>query len=187
MTIAAPLDMVLFDPQPDEGIIAPDVLQRAYGCVPSGVVTICALVDEGDGPMPMGMVASSFVTVSNDPPLVAFCVQWSSSTWPRLSRAPRLGISLLSQEHADVAWQIASRSRDRFQGLRTSTTVQGAIFIEEATAWLECTVQSVVDAGDHGVVLMRVDAVTAAAERAPLVRHGSKFHGLAQLTESRAA
>lgn len=62
-------------------------LREAFAHVPSGVVAICADVD-GER---VGMAASTFVPVSLDPPLVSFCVQHTSTTWPRLSVLPHLG------------------------------------------------------------------------------------------------
>jgi hypothetical protein len=62
-------------------------LREAFGCFPSGVTAVCALVDG----TPRGMAASSFTSVSLTPPLVSLCVQRTSSTWPLLSDRPRLG------------------------------------------------------------------------------------------------
>src|SRR5258706_352547 len=52
-------------------------LRRAFGCFPSGVVGLCALVNA----VPVGMAASSFTSVSLDPALVSVCVASSSTTW----------------------------------------------------------------------------------------------------------
>src|SRR5918997_4998820 len=71
----------------------PQELRRAYGCFPSGVTAICTLVDGA----PDGMAASSFTSVSLDPPLVSVCVQNTSTTWPRLRHLPRLGVSVLAE------------------------------------------------------------------------------------------
>ena len=60
-----------------------DGLRRAFANFPSGVVAVCAEVDG----VPHGLAVSTFVPVSLDPPLVSFCVQNSSSTWPRLDKA----------------------------------------------------------------------------------------------------
>src|SRR5689334_21946313 len=73
-------------------------LRRVFGCFPSGVIAVCASVD-GE---PLGMAASSFTTVSVAPPLVSICVQNSSTTWPRLRRRERLGISVLAEHHGDA-------------------------------------------------------------------------------------
>ena len=56
-------------------------LRQAFGHIPSGVVAVCGYT----GSERIGMAVSTFVPVSLDPPLVAFCVQTTSTTWPRLS------------------------------------------------------------------------------------------------------
>ena len=67
---------------------SPAALRRAFSCFPSGVVAVCA--HEG-GSAFLGMAASSFSTVSLDPPLVSVCVQNTSTTWPRLRARATVG------------------------------------------------------------------------------------------------
>ena len=62
-------------------------LRRVFGCFPSGVIAVCAIVD-GE---PVGMAASSFTSVSVAPALVSICVQNTSTTWPRLRSAAEAG------------------------------------------------------------------------------------------------
>jgi flavin reductase (DIM6/NTAB) family NADH-FMN oxidoreductase RutF len=153
------------------------LLRRAFGCFPSGVVGVCALVDGA----PVGIAASTFVPVSLDPPLVAICVQSSSTTWPTLEQSPRLGISFLGASHDSAALQLAAKSAEsRFAGLQYETTPDGALFIEGASAWLECAPHRVVEAGDHAIVLLRVSGLTFVPEVEPLVFHGSSFRQLRQ-------
>ncbi|MGQ4596376.1 flavin reductase [Nocardia sp. R6R-6] len=154
------------------------VLREAFGCYPSGVVSICAMMDGADGPEAVGMVASSFVTVSFEPPLVAFCVQWSSTTWPRLAGAPRLGVSILAEAQGALAQQMASKHGDRFKGLDLHVR-DTAVFVEGAAVWMLCSVESTFDAGDHGIVLLRIEALTTSATASSLVFHRSKFRALA--------
>lgn len=151
------------------------VLRRAFSAFPSGVVALCAVVDG----KPQGMVASSFVTVSIDPPLVAFCVQWTSTTWPQLEALPRIGVSVLGESHDVAARQIASKVGDRFADLATTTTEDGAIFLDGAGAWLDCSVEQTFPAGDHGIVLLRMHALTLHDGVEPLVFSGSAFRRLA--------
>ncbi|MFI5717846.1 flavin reductase family protein [Nocardia sp. NPDC051750] len=154
-------------------------LRRAYGRFPSGVVALCAVVD-GEY---VGMAASSFVTVSLDPALVAFCVQHTSTTWPKLRAGGRLGISVLGEDHHDAARALAAKGRDRFAGLATRATGAGALFIEGASLWLEAVVTEQVAAGDHDIVLMAVRDFEIAEEIAPMVFHSSKFRRLVQENE----
>jgi flavin reductase (DIM6/NTAB) family NADH-FMN oxidoreductase RutF len=149
-------------------------LRDAYGAFPSGVVGLCAVVDD----LPMGMAASSFVAVSLDPPLVAVCVQHTSTTWPRLRDRPHLGVSVLGESHDLAARRLAAKTGDRFEGLALGTTPGGAVLIEGASAWLECSVEREVPAGDHAIVLLRIETFDVEPSIAPLVFHSSTFRRL---------
>ncbi len=151
-----------------------EFLRKAYGCFPTGVVGVCAMVDGH----PAGMAASSFVPVSIDPPLVSFCVQWTSKTWEKLALAPRLGISFLGHSHDVAVRKLASRADDKFDGLGLGATPDGAVLIDGATVWMECAVDNVLPAGDHGIVLLRIIALTMRPHVEPLVFHGSAFRKL---------
>ncbi|MCW2578349.1 MAG: oxidoreductase [Modestobacter sp.] len=155
-----------FVTEPDAG-----QLRAAYSCFPTGVVAICG---EREG-APIGLVASSFTTVSLDPPLVSFCVQHTSETWPLLAGLPRIGLSVLGASHDAACRQLAARTGDRFAGLRTTTTEDGAVFIDDGAAHLECSVVDVLPAGDHKIVLLEIVALSARPTVAPLVFHASTF------------
>lgn len=154
----------------------PDALRSAFAHHPSGIAALCAIID-GE---PQGLVASSFtVGVSMDPPLVMFAVQNTSRTWPIVGAASRIGVSVLGEAHEAVCRQIASKSGDRFAGLRLDSTDDGALFLHEAALWLDCSVEEQIPAGDHHVVLLRVHGhATHEGAHAPLVFHGSAFRTL---------
>ncbi|MGQ7297119.1 flavin reductase family protein [Quadrisphaera sp. KR29] len=148
-------------------------LRDAFGRFPSGVVSACARVDGA----PVGMAMSSFTSVSLDPPLVLVCVDRASSTWPKLrerAEGERLGISVLGEAHDATARQLASRTADRFAGLSLVDGVGGALFVDGAAAWLECSVAEELPGGDHVVVLLRLHAHRV-LEPGPLVFHASGF------------
>ncbi len=158
--------------------LSPDTLRRACSGFPSGVAALCSTVNG----KPEGIVASSFtVGVSLDPPLVMFAVKKTSRTWPVLRRAQRIGVSILASGHEDVCLQIASKSADRFTGLGLQATEAGALLLEDAALWLECSVEQEMPAGDHDVVLLRVHATSTQDDSPdPLVFHRSTFHRLNQ-------
>jgi flavin reductase (DIM6/NTAB) family NADH-FMN oxidoreductase RutF len=152
-----------------------DVLRRAFSCFPSGVTAVCALVD-GE---PVGMAASSFTSVSLDPPTVLVCVSTTSATWETLRGAERLGVSILSAEHGTTCRQLAGHHRERFVNVGWKATAEGAVLLDGASLWLECTVARQVPAGDHDVVLLRIHALESDLDIAPLVFHRSGFRQLA--------
>ena len=149
-------------------------LREAFGHFPTGVIAIAA---EVDGTL-VGLAASTFVPVSLDPPLVSFAVKNSSTTWPKLRHRPRLGISVLGEAHDEAARTLAARTGDRFAGLQTMSTENGAVFIEGTSVWLEGSIENSVQAGDHTIVILRVIDITVHPEVAPIVFHRSTFRRL---------
>lgn len=150
-------------------------LRNAFGCFPSGVTAICAIID-GE---PVGMAASSFVSVSLDPPLVLVCIQKSSTTWKKLKSASRIGVSVLGEEHDRACSQLAAKSGDRFEGLEWSTTEGGAVLLDGAAVSLDCSVVEEIAAGDHQLVLFKIEELKFQPTVNPLVFHGSRFRKLA--------
>ena len=92
----------------------PSTLRQAFGAFPSGVVAVAASVDD----RLVGMAASSFTSVSLEPALVSFSVANSSSTWPVLRRAGRLGLSVLADHHGAACRQLAGPADRRFARAR---------------------------------------------------------------------
>ena len=125
--------------------LSPTTLREAFGHFPSGVIAIAAEV----GGIRVGLAASTFVPVSLDPPLVSFCVQNSSETWPKLKDLPYLGISVLGEAHDEAARTLAAKTGDRFAGLETVSRESGAVFVAGTSVWLESAIEQVVPAGDH--------------------------------------
>ena len=125
-------------------------------------------------------MASTFtVGVSLDPPLVMFAAQKSSRTWPLIRDSGRIGVSVLAADQADICRQIATKSGTRFAGVRLTTTSSGAVLLDDAGLWLDCSVETETSAGDHTVVLLRVHGYRAGENgRGPLIFHGSEFRSL---------
>lgn len=155
-------------------------LRRVFGRFPTGVTVLCGMVDG----KPEGMTASAFVAISLQPALVSVCVKRGSTTWRRLRAGERVGISFLGQGHAATARQLAQKAGDRFSGLDYEASADGAVFLADAAAWLECSVEQEIAAGDHDIVLFRLHRTAAPEGVMPLVFHSSGFHTLAPIGET---
>jgi flavin reductase (DIM6/NTAB) family NADH-FMN oxidoreductase RutF len=154
--------------------LKPPALREAFGHFPSGVIAIAAeLAGER-----LGMAASTFVPVSLDPPLVSFCIQNTSETWPKLEKLPALGISVLGEGHDEAVRSLAAKAGDRFAGLDTVSSAAGAVFIKGTCMWLESAIEQLVPAGDHTIVILRIRDIQIHADVAPIVYHRSTFRRL---------
>jgi flavin reductase (DIM6/NTAB) family NADH-FMN oxidoreductase RutF len=156
----------------------PGSLRKAFGIFPSGVVAVAARVDE----QLVGLAASSFTSMSIDPPLVSVNLSATSKTWPDLRRADHLGITVLAAHQDRVCHQLAGPVERRFDGVPHVVTHNGAVMLADGLAQFDCTVYREVEAGDHILVLLElhgVEHVDDARSEAPLVFHRSAFGGLA--------
>jgi flavin reductase (DIM6/NTAB) family NADH-FMN oxidoreductase RutF len=154
--------------------LTPTSLREAFGHFPSGIIAIAAEVSG----VREGLAASTFVPVSLEPPLVSFCVQNTSETWPKLKDVPYLGISVLGEAHDDAARMLAAKTGDRFAGMETVSRESGAVFVAGTSVWLESAIEQLVPAGDHTIVILRVSGITVHADVPPIVFHRSTFRRL---------
>jgi 3-hydroxy-9,10-secoandrosta-1,3,5(10)-triene-9,17-dione monooxygenase reductase component len=157
-------------PQP---CIDPRAFRDAVGAFATGVAFVTTTV-AGE---PVGLIVNSLASVSLEPPLVSFCVSRTSITWLRMRGAERFGVNILARHHEAFVRRAAPAGADRFAGLRWRP-VRGAPLLVDALAALECEVEVEHRAGDHWIVVARVDALRTARERDPLVFFAGAFHGL---------
>jgi flavin reductase (DIM6/NTAB) family NADH-FMN oxidoreductase RutF len=154
--------------------LEPTDMRRVLSAFPTGVTAVAALVRG----QPIGITANSFTSVSLEPPIVLICVAHTSTTWPTLRRAARLGISVLGAHQERQGRALSARGTDRFASVQWQVTDGGAVLLEGASAWLDCSIERQIPAGDHDIVLLRVHALDADVSVPPLVFHGSRYRAL---------
>ena len=137
------------------------------------------------GQPPAGFTATSFTSVSLDPPLVSFCLARSSSAWPAVEAAETIAVHVLTQGQEQVARTFATRGIDRFAAHGAWRPGPGGVpLLDGVLARMVCRVQQRVEAGDHTIVLASPEIGEHHAEEAiaPLVYHAGRY---AELQHSR--
>ena len=145
-----------------DGRLFRDVL----GHYPTGVVLVTAISASGE---PIGMIVGSFTSVSLDPPLVAYLPTVSSKSYAVLREAETFCINVLSADQEAVCRRFASPGDDKWAGITWTPSPGGAPVLDGAVAWIECTTESVTEAGDHYLVLGRVRDLGVENPMAPLL------------------
>lgn len=153
----------------------PMLVRTTFAQFPSGV---SVLAFEKDGEK-HALVASSFmVGVSLEPTLVAVAVQKTSETWPAVEAAGRFGVSIFGTGQGDLTRKLAGKDRaKRFEDVAVEVGDEGAVFVEDAALWLDCSIYSVSEAGDHWMALLEVHRL-GVNDVEPLIWHGSRFRDL---------
>lgn len=139
--------------------------RQVLGHFPTGVTVITA---SNDG-VPVGMAVGSFASVSLDPPLVAFFAGNSSTSWPKIKAAGSFCVNILAEDQEGVCRRFSSKDEDKFAGLGWRPTSSGTPLLDGVLAWIDCDIDSVIDAGDHVCVMGRVRELEVAHDGAPLL------------------
>ncbi len=136
-----------------------ELFKRALARWPSGVTIVAA---EADGER-RGMTASSFSSVSLEPPLVLVCIDENANLLEVLERGERFAINLLAEGQQAVSDHFAGRSSSGLEPLSPDLSVEGAL------ATLYCAKWQLYPGGDHRIVVGRVEAVRLSGAERPLV------------------
>ncbi|MBK4348819.1 flavin reductase family protein [Lacisediminihabitans changchengi] len=145
--------------------------RQALGSFLTGVTVVTTVDQEGRD---RGLTANSFTSVSLNPPLVLFCVDKRAGSYGCFRPEVGYVVHILGSEQQEIAKTFASRSGDKFDGLEVSRSTTGAPVLSDAHATLDCSVDSVVDAGDHAVIIGRVNAFHV-EEKRPLGYYQGKM------------
>ncbi|MDH6145690.1 MULTISPECIES: flavin reductase family protein [Kitasatospora] len=145
--------------------VAPEEFTRTMARVPGPVVVVTTVDRTGRR---WGFTASSFSSLSIAPPLVLVCLGKSASTHVAFASADNFMINVLAEGQADIARRFACSGADRFAAGDTLPMDFGLPGVPDAAARVACSMDRVVDGGDHSVLIGRVEAAFA-GEDAPLV------------------
>ncbi|NGO81074.1 flavin reductase family protein [Streptomyces sp. YC504] len=157
----------------ERGPLDPAEFRRVLGHFASGVTVITATTADRS---PAGFACQSFASLSLDPPLIAFMVARTSTTWPKIAEAGSFCVNILGAHQGELCRGFAVSGADKFAGVEfDAAPVSGAPRLNGAPAWLDCTIHAVHTGGDHLIVVGRVNALNADEDGAPLLFHQGKF------------
>ena len=134
-------------------------------------VTIVTAMEEGE---PVGFTCQAFTSLSLDPPLVALAPGKSSTSWPRIAAAGAFCVNILADDQEALGRDFAVSGGDKFTGVGWHPGGNGAPVLEGALAWVECAFVRSYDAGDHELVVGRVQDMGVSRGR-PLVYYRGGF------------
>ncbi|RKF12573.1 flavin reductase [Roseovarius spongiae] len=140
-------------------------LRDAFGAFATGVTVVTTLAQDG---RPVGFTANSFTSVSLDPPLLLICIGKTSSNLATFRTAESFAVNILADGQDAIAGRFAAPLDDRFKDTAWTSGRQGAPLLPDVAAWFDCRVHEVIDAGDHVVLIGRIDAFERST-RTPMI------------------
>lgn len=150
--------------------------RKALGHFCTGVTVIAAM----DGDEPVGFACQSFAALSLEPPLVLFCPTKTSRTWPAIEAAGRFCVNILAHNQQDVSAVFGRAGTDKFAACSWSPAPSGAPRLDGVLTWIDCSVESVLDGGDHWIVVGRVTALGETDDERPLLFYRGAYSATEQ-------
>lgn len=140
--------------------------RRALGQFPTGVTVITTLDSAGE---PVGVTASSFNSVSLDPPLVLWSVDKAALSADIFRTAPHFAVNVLAEDQVALSNRFASRGEDKFKDVAWSAGPGGCPVLDGVAAHFACRTWAAYEGGDHWILVGEVEGYAYETAQAPLV------------------
>jgi flavin reductase len=149
--------------------------RNAVGAFATGVNVITTRGEQHS----YGMTANAFSSVSLDPPLVLVCVGLGADGREAIEQNGVFAVNILSADQEPLSRYFSSkdrpRGRDAFRDVPHRTVVTGSPIINGVCGYLDCTVHTSHEAGDHVIFIGEVLALESDASIQPLCFHGGGY------------
>lgn len=157
--------------------------KRALSRFATGVTVITTRTDPATAPggNPQGFVgltASSFNSVSLEPPLVVWSLGLRTRILPAFMTGSHYVVNVLAADQLDLCERFAYHPGDRFEGIDYRLGDCGLPLLSGALAWFECRHRSRYEEGDHVLFVGEVERCGVGPQNAPLIYQCSAFHTL---------
>ena len=145
--------------------------RNALGQFATGVTIVTTFDDAG---RPTGVTASSFNSVSLDPPLVLWSLAKSAQSLAAFQNSGHFAVHVLGQDQQDMSNRFARSGEDKFAGVDYRCTEEGVPIFDGCVARFVCRTAYQYEGGDHVILVGEVvDFETSDCE--PLVFHRGSY------------
>ena len=139
-------------------------LKQVAGSFPTGVTVVTIKKPSGDI---HGMTASSFLSLSLNPPMILFSVKKENEIIRYIEKGKMMGISILSEDMVDES--------NHFANLKLMK--EPPVFCDEdkvkilkgSIAWYSVVVSKIYDEGDHKIIICGIENLDIKSNKKPLL------------------
>ena len=151
-----------------------DTFRAVLGRFATGVTVVTTVDKTGRD---YGVTVTAFCSVSLDPPLILVSISTAASVFAAMRASTNIVINILAADQEALSRRFAEPQSDRFDGVGYSRSPAGCVVLDDVLAWIECRVTERHEAGDHVIMIAKVEHAHAAQHR-PLLHYRG---GYAQL------
>ncbi|NMR20321.1 flavin reductase family protein [Cellulomonas fimi] len=160
----------------DEPQLSGDEFKQVFRRHPAGVAVV-TLVEPGTA-RPVGFTATSVISVSAQPPILAFSIASTSSSWPALRESSTVVVNFLGSSQAELSGRFATHGIDRFDGTPWAHLATGEPVLHGSLTWVRGRVLQRIPVGDSYLVTVRALSSDVSAAGSPLIYHDRAYRRL---------
>lgn len=142
----------------------------------------CSILTVGSGDQATGLVVTSGISLSAEPPLILACVNRSSSSWPHFSLGAVFGWSSLGAAHQAVAERFSGfggvKGPARYDGAEWESTDIGARLLVGAPTAFACIVEEMIEQSTHSIIIGRIHDIRRTHDAGALVYWNGQYQAL---------
>ena len=156
-----------------------DAFRDACAQFATGVAIATVLAPDGS---PHGLTVSSFTSVSLQPPLILICIDYACSIISYFKNDCNFAVNILNDAQRELSVRFSIKPEGRFEGVEWYSGLSGTPLIPDSLVQFECTVEQMIGAGDHAVLIGRVLKVVSKSGR-PLLYFNRTYRNVVQLAD----
>ena len=149
-------------------------IKEVAGSFPTGVTVVSIDNPSGDT---HGMTASSFLSLSLDPPMILFAVKKENEIVTYIELGKKIGISILSEDMADESGHFANiklmKPPPIFYKEDEVKILKGSI------AWYSVSIRKIYNEGDHKIIICEIIDLNINSNKNPLLY----YRGYSKISE----
>jgi 3-hydroxy-9,10-secoandrosta-1,3,5(10)-triene-9,17-dione monooxygenase reductase component len=148
-----------------------DRFRQVLGHFCTGVTVVTAVESGG----PVGFACQAFAALSLDPPLVLFCPGGKSYSWQRIERSGRFCVNVLAAGQENISRVFGTTGVDKFANVSWKASAVGSPVIDGCLTWIDCSIVSATEAGDHFIVIGEVNTLGPVRDEQPLLFYRGRY------------
>ena len=139
-------------------------LKEVAGSFPTGVTVVTIKKPSGDT---HGMTASSFLSLSLDPPMILFSVKKENVIIKYIEKGKKIGISILSEYMLDESDHFANIKLKKKEPVFFD--VDDVRILKGSIAWYSVSIRKIYNEGDHKIIICQIIDLDIKSNKNPLL------------------
>lgn len=149
--------------------------KEALGKLPTGISIITTKFND----QLFGFTASSFTSLSLNPPLILFCLSKKAGSINAFRQNEKFAISILAENQLAISKHFSSVKQDKFTHIAYQLGIySNSPLIIDAVCWIECDKVQEYEGGDHIIFVGEVKSTCINNNLNPLIYFARNYRQL---------